>query len=163
MWNNEIYVGNGTVTQTTVVEVQSVDHVRAYNYILDTETVVDGTIDIASGLYIRKVQGTYLEDLIYNNEFILSDVNTITFNEVIYNPSELYLVIEDNEVGFGDLISDDPSRDEVFVNISAEFAEFGNMDLSTLPVYADEAAAVIGALVTGNVYRTATGELRIKL
>jgi hypothetical protein len=36
--------------------------------------------------------------------------------------------------------------------------------LSGLLVYADEAAAVTGGiLVTGNVYQTATGELRIKL
>jgi hypothetical protein len=32
-----------------------------------------------------------------------------------------------------------------------------------IPVYADEAAAVIGGIPTGTVYRTTTGELRIKL
>ena len=34
---------------------------------------------------------------------------------------------------------------------------------NTLPTYADEAAAVIGGLTTDAVYKTATGELRIKL
>ena len=33
----------------------------------------------------------------------------------------------------------------------------------TLPTYADEAAAIIGGLATGKLYKTATGEVRIKL
>lgn len=32
-----------------------------------------------------------------------------------------------------------------------------------IPVFADEAAAVTGGLLTGTVYKTSTGELRIKL
>lgn len=39
----------------------------------------------------------------------------------------------------------------------------GQLNLPGLPTYADEAAAVTGGLVTGDVYKTATGELRIKL
>lgn len=37
------------------------------------------------------------------------------------------------------------------------------VNLSAAPEYADEAAAVIGGLVTGDLYTTVTGELRIKL
>lgn len=39
----------------------------------------------------------------------------------------------------------------------------GNLILSGLPTHADEAAAVTAGLATGTVYKTATGELRIKL
>lgn len=38
-----------------------------------------------------------------------------------------------------------------------------NLNLSNLPTYASEAAAVSGGLATGDVYKTSTGELRIKL
>ena len=38
-----------------------------------------------------------------------------------------------------------------------------DVNFSGLPVYADEAAATAGGLATGDMYRTATGELRIKL
>jgi hypothetical protein len=37
------------------------------------------------------------------------------------------------------------------------------VDFTNIPVYADEAAAVVGGLATGKVYKTSTGELRIKL
>ena len=37
------------------------------------------------------------------------------------------------------------------------------LNLTGLPVHADEAAAVVAGLATGDVYMTATGELRIKL
>jgi hypothetical protein len=39
----------------------------------------------------------------------------------------------------------------------------GNIIASSLPVYADEAAAIVGGLATDSIYKTATGELRIKL
>ena len=39
----------------------------------------------------------------------------------------------------------------------------GIVEMKNLPVYADEAAAVTAGLLQGQVYRTATGELRIKL
>lgn len=37
------------------------------------------------------------------------------------------------------------------------------LNLSGIPTYADEAAAITGGLSSGDVYKTATGELRIKL
>jgi hypothetical protein len=39
----------------------------------------------------------------------------------------------------------------------------GNTILTNLPTYADDAAAGIGGLATDSLYKTATGELRIKL
>jgi len=39
----------------------------------------------------------------------------------------------------------------------------GTFSVSALPTYADEAAAVTGGLATGDIYKTATGELRVKL
>ncbi len=41
--------------------------------------------------------------------------------------------------------------------------EIGAATSVSLPVYADEAAAIIGGLLTGKFYKTSTGELRIKL
>lgn len=38
-----------------------------------------------------------------------------------------------------------------------------NTKIFTLPTYADDAAAGVGGLVTGQLYKTATGEVRIKL
>jgi hypothetical protein len=39
----------------------------------------------------------------------------------------------------------------------------GGMTAGSLPVYANEAAALAGGLTHGQIYQTATGELRIKL
>ncbi len=39
----------------------------------------------------------------------------------------------------------------------------GPFNVNPCPVYADETAATSGGLSTGDVYRTSTGELRIKL
>lgn len=39
----------------------------------------------------------------------------------------------------------------------------GNLNAASLPTYADDAAAGVGGLVAGDIYKTATGELRVKL
>ncbi len=39
----------------------------------------------------------------------------------------------------------------------------GRVKMTALPTYADEAAAIVGGLATNMIYKTATGELRIKL
>ena len=40
-------------------------------------------------------------------------------------------------------------------------AIFTTLRLTALPIYADNAAALAGGLIAGDVYKTATGELRI--
>ena len=40
-------------------------------------------------------------------------------------------------------------------------AIFTTLKLTALPVYANNAAAIAGGLIAGDVYKTATGELRI--
>lgn len=40
-------------------------------------------------------------------------------------------------------------------------AIFTTLRLTTLPIYATNAAALAGGLIAGDVYKTATGELRI--
>jgi hypothetical protein len=40
-------------------------------------------------------------------------------------------------------------------------AIFTTLKLTALPEYADNAAALAGGLIAGDVYKTATGELRI--
>jgi len=39
----------------------------------------------------------------------------------------------------------------------------GNIIAASLPVYADEAAAIVGGIATDTIYKTSTGEIRIKL
>lgn len=41
--------------------------------------------------------------------------------------------------------------------------EIGAATSISLPVYANEATAIIGGLITGKLYQTLTGEIRIKL
>ncbi len=41
--------------------------------------------------------------------------------------------------------------------------ELGAATSVSLPVYADEAAAIVGGLATGKLYQTAAGAIRIKL
>jgi hypothetical protein len=45
----------------------------------------------------------------------------------------------------------------------ARFKATGVINSGTVPTYADDAAAGTGGLVAGDIYKTATGELRIKL
>jgi hypothetical protein len=40
-------------------------------------------------------------------------------------------------------------------------AIFTTLKLTALPIYANNAAAIAGGLIAGDVYKTATGELRI--
>jgi hypothetical protein len=40
-------------------------------------------------------------------------------------------------------------------------AIFTTLKLTALPVYANNAAAIAGGLIAGDVYKTSTGELRI--
>lgn len=41
--------------------------------------------------------------------------------------------------------------------------ELGAAKSTGFPIYADEAAAILGGLASGNLYKTVTGEVRIKL
>jgi len=40
-------------------------------------------------------------------------------------------------------------------------AVFTTLQLTTLPIYANNAAAIAGGLTVGDIYKTSTGELRI--
>jgi hypothetical protein len=52
---------------------------------------------------------------------------------------------------------------KVGASTGADVQVTGTFSVSALPTYADEAAAVTGGLATGDIYKTATGELRVKL
>ena len=56
-----------------------------------------------------------------------------------------------------------PNSTDRFIFVTNERQVNGTLSLPDLPVYADEAAAIAGGLSSGEVYRTSTGELRIKL
>lgn len=53
----------------------------------------------------------------------------------------------------------------IWVNDDGNQIEIGatHVQMPSIPVFANEAAAVTGGLPTGTIYRTSTGELRIKL
>lgn len=44
-----------------------------------------------------------------------------------------------------------------------DWSDLTSVDFSGLPTYADDAAAGAGGLAAGRLYKTATGEIRIKL
>lgn len=54
----------------------------------------------------------------------------------------------------GDITADTVTADDLTVS--------SGLTLSGVPTYADDAAAGVGGLTEGQVYQTATGELRIK-
>lgn len=77
---------------------------------------------------------------------------------VITGTTKLILAVADN--------SATPNVDALTIDkdgIETTNANIATLNLSGIPTYADEAAAVTGGLATGDVYKTATGELRIKL
>jgi hypothetical protein len=86
-----------------------------------------------------------------------SSSGTILSNVTInYNPPTLFADKSTSRVGVGTAM---PSEYlEVIGTIKATDINFTN-----LPIYADESAATTGGLDSGDLYRTATGEIRIKL
>jgi len=81
-------------------------------------------------------------------------VTTGSRNLVIGNGADIPTATTNDYMNIGDMITADMTTDVV---------DMANISLTNLPVYADEAAAVTGGLATDRVYKTATGELRIKL
>jgi hypothetical protein len=70
-----------------------------------------------------------------------------------------YSFVSDNNIGALDatmVIENTASGGALTVNN-------GNVRLIATPTYADEAAATTAGLLNGTIYKTATGELRIKL
>lgn len=53
-----------------------------------------------------------------------------------------------------------PTSEKLEVNGTIKATD---INFTGLPTYADEAAATTGGLSTGDLYKTATGEIRIKL
>lgn len=49
------------------------------------------------------------------------------------------------------------------INLTGGFTFSGDVSMTGIPVYADDATAGVGGLIAGDVYTTATGELRIKV
>jgi hypothetical protein len=47
------------------------------------------------------------------------------------------------------------------ITLATTTGEFVTVVNSTLPIYADNAAAIIGGLAVKSIYKTATGEVRI--
>jgi hypothetical protein len=64
------------------------------------------------------------------------------------------------------VIGEDDTALYLYANDGSKFGlDVGNglVRIAALPIYANEAAAIIGGLITGTLYKTPTGEVRIKL
>ena len=86
-----------------------------------------------------------------------------TFNYSIFNRNAYYLNLDvdtvsltDGTQGAGKVLTD------VTGSGTGTWQDISNR-IFTLPTYANEAAAIVGGLTTGKLYKTATGEVRIKL
>lgn len=75
---------------------------------------------------------------------------------VIDNTTGQFTMGDDTGVNGGTHISIDEPNGEVIINAA-------NVNFTGIPTYADDAAAGTGGLTAGQIYSTATGELRIKL
>ena len=99
------------------------------------------------------VTGTRVHDLDGNIVGFI-DGNTTFQNNTGTTGTVLSVIGEDDT----SLLVTNNDASKIALDVVDGFIKFQN-----LPVYANEAAAVIGGIATGVVYQTATGELRIKL
>lgn len=75
---------------------------------------------------------------------------------IIDNTAGQFTMGDDTGVNGGTHISIDEPNGEIIINAA-------NVNFNGIPTYADDTAAGTGGLTVGQVYKTATGELRIKL
>lgn len=99
---------------------------------------------------------TYNEDLevIEASMVVIDTTDNIGSEDYIFVQKDVIKIKTANNAGDNSTLTIDPFG----VNIGTA----GAVNI-TLPTYADEAAAIIGGLSTGQLYKTATGEVRIKL
>lgn len=119
----------------------SVSITNAYGISFEGFSLVNAGYDIPS---IQNYYGLYMKDVvggISRNFAIYTNAGTVRFGD---------------NVGIG--VNTPTEKLEVNGTIKATKINF-----TGLPTYADDAAAAAGGLVAGDCYKTATGELRIKL
>lgn len=85
-------------------------------------------------------------------------VTKTSLSDLIGNPSgaqygQVLVASDDGTSGWGSTIG--------IANGTTNVA--GDLKISDIPTFADEAAAVTATLASGKIYKTVTGELRIKL
>ncbi|WP_044398809.1 hypothetical protein [Lacinutrix sp. Hel_I_90] len=79
----------------------------------------------------------------------------------VANKSDAFTILKSAQVGVDiDNFEANTTGEKLQVNGKIKAT---NLKLTGLPIHADEASAVTAGLTTGDVYRTSTGELRIKL
>lgn len=102
-----------------------------------------------TGNRTHDLDGSYMQ---LSNGFVVFDNNDTTAPTAVFNSDAGGTT---NATGVVSIVNANNTK----VALHTE----GVNKFDALPVYADEAAAVTGGLLTGMVYQTATGELRIKL
>lgn len=75
---------------------------------------------------------------------------------VVNHGSGIVTLGDDSSVSNNTFIKVDDANEEVLINAA-------NLSFTGIPTYADDAAAGVGGLPAGYAYKTATGELRIKI
>lgn len=95
----------------------------------------------------------------FDSKYLILRNGVIGFDATGILTSTAYSFVSDNNAGSLDttvVIENEGGGGALTVND-------GNVRLIVTPTYADEAAATTAGLLTGTIYKTATGELRIKL
>lgn len=114
--------------------------------------------------FLETVFGSYATNYtpISESVFNSSDrIFTIGIGTNLANRADGFTMLKNGRIGIGiDNFESDIRQEKLIVDGSVRLQE---LILTNLPVFADEAAAGVGGLATDTVYKTATGELRIKL
>jgi hypothetical protein len=129
---------------------------------------ISGNVDMGNNYISSSIVG-FTDSTRCQNCWFYSVVDTFngitldTFNYSIFNRNAYYLNLDvdtvsltDGTQGAGKVLTD------VTGSGTGTWQDISNR-IFTLPTYANEAAAIVGGLTTGKLYKTATGEVRIKL
>jgi hypothetical protein len=143
--------GAGAIVGSNINVISSVELVSADGWRIrqgGDNAILENLRDLGN-LYLRAfVSGNTAGDL------YLNDIGGNTIVPILKALATTGLVVQ-NSVGDEKL--------KVGASTGADVQVTGDLSVSALPTYADEAAAVTGGLATGDIYKTATGELRVKL
>lgn len=158
-----VFTEKGIVDIDDVVTASNGVTFSDFNFELGGNITVDTTLNIANGVDFSIVgangNGLFQVDDGGNAIFLGSPSTTTGIN--IY-PNVVNLTAPDELNIISNLLSIKDSDDNAYFvlkQIGSDVLVFA----PNLPTYADEAAAVLGGLSTNVIYKTATGELRIKL
>lgn len=135
-------------------------------------TTASGNYSFTSGQFTTAFSWNETALGINNTHYTPNSVNNYNISDRLFiigngdginagNRSDAFTILKDSQVGIDiDNFESNTTGEKLQVNGKVKASD---LRLTTLPTYADDTAAGVGGLVAGDVYKTATGELRIKL